>query len=63
MFELLKVRRGKHRTWASFRKAIETVLKKDEIDNLGKALQIYREQIDTHILVFLRLGRAVFSNP
>lgn len=37
--------------------------KKDEIDNLVQSLKSYREEMDTHILVSLTLGHAVFPPP
>ena len=58
--DALKVKGSKNRRWTSFMKALETVWKKDEIDNLARTLKAYREQMDTHILISLRSGDSIY---
>ena len=55
--EALKVKVGPGQRisrWRSLRQALKTVCKKEELDGLAATLEMYRRQLDTHILVSLR---------
>jgi len=45
---------GSNKKWASFRQALNSVWKEDEIDALSKRLERYRSQLDTTLLISLR---------
>lgn len=46
--------RERHRLWQSFRKAVESVWSKGDIENVAQKLRGYREQIQYHVLVSMR---------
>lgn len=52
--EKLKVHDTRHRKWTSFRQALNSVRTEDEIEQLSKRLERYRNQIDTTLLFILR---------
>lgn len=54
---------GKHEKWASFRKALKTVLSENELNGLSRKLEGYRRQIDTQLLVSLRYVFLTISLP
>lgn len=45
---------GNHKRWNSFRQALNSVWKENQIDALSKRLEKYRNQLDTTLLVSLR---------
>jgi hypothetical protein len=45
---------GPHKRWASFRQALNSIWKEDEIQGLSVRLERYRRQIDTTLLLSLR---------
>ena len=51
--EKLKAQEG-HNFWESFRKALQTVWHKNEVESLGKQLETFRMQITLRINVALR---------
>ena len=46
--------RNRHRLWQSFRKAVESVWSKGDIEIVAQKLRAYREQIQYHVLVSMR---------
>lgn len=50
----LKVRRTTNTRWESFRKALKSVWKKEEVDNINTRLRNIREELHLHVLVTLR---------
>lgn len=52
--EKLKVNGQKHRRWKSFRQAMKTIWKRDDIENLVRRLLLFRGQLELHILGSLR---------
>ena len=54
----LKVKRKPQR-WKSFRKALASVWDKEKIDNIVERLSKFRAQLDTHVLLSLRLDSPV----
>ncbi|KAF4633368.1 hypothetical protein G7Y89_g4751 [Cudoniella acicularis] len=59
--EKLKVKGQKYRRWKSFRQALKTVWRKEDIDNLVKRLSLLRGQLELHILASLRTGQSKAS--
>jgi hypothetical protein len=45
---------GKHREWKSVRQALKTVWSKDDLDAIATRLRLYRDQLNTRLLVSLR---------
>jgi hypothetical protein len=52
--EELKVRGATHLRWKSFRKALKSVRKREEVDAITLRLRSFREELNLHILVNLR---------
>jgi len=52
--EELKVRGTTHLRWKSFRKALKSVRKREEVEAITLRLQNFREELNLHILVNLR---------
>ena len=53
--EAVKVR-GRHRKWKSARQALRSVWSQSDIDAIALRLQMYRQELEIHILVSLRLA-------
>jgi hypothetical protein len=45
---------GRYRRWKSLRQALKSVSSKDEVDGMAKRLSMFREELQTHILVSLK---------
>ena len=45
---------GRYRRWKSLRQALKSVCSKDEVDHMAKRLAMFREELQTHLLVSLR---------
>jgi hypothetical protein len=45
---------GRNRKWRSFRQALKSVLAEEAIDEIGKRLATFRDELEFHVLVDLR---------
>jgi len=50
----LKVNEYHHRKWKSFRQALKSVWNERELDSIVERLSMFRQELETHILVSLR---------
>lgn len=56
ILDKLKVHGTSNRRWKSFRKALKSLMKKEEVDAIAKRLQHFRDELNIHILVSMRYG-------
>jgi len=52
--EKVKLHGSKHRSWKALRKAIQGMWSKSEIESLRNRLDLYKEELEMHLLVSLR---------
>jgi hypothetical protein len=46
--------RPPHRAWSSFRQALKSVYKKEEVEQIQKRLQLFRDELTTRLVVVLK---------
>ena len=51
---MLKGGESRHRQWKSIRQALKVIWEKDKVDSIARRLKLYRDQLNTRILVSLR---------